>query len=276
MPCLIRPFRRAVLLALAALLALALPASAHPFVRGGEAPVDSLAEVTLAMAHGCGTEDAGGGDPTTEIAMEVPEDVRIVEVAEVEGYAADLEQDDDGRTEVVTWTATDGGVPAPDLPFEAVFSGEPGDEVYLKVFQGCDGFSYRWIGTPDEPADDPAVRLQLIEADPDRPAPDPEPAPEPDPEPEAPEPEDGGERDDDLEDADAADEPDADEDSDTPDAATDVSDEEPLDAAVQDTDEAGLNIVLITTIVLLVIATVAAVLAARSRRQASDGGPQDA
>lgn len=259
MPRLIRPVRRAVLPALAALLILTLPVSAHPFVTGGEAPVDSLAEVTLAIAHGCGTEDAGGGDPTTEIAMEVPPDVRIVEVPEVEDYAVGLERDEDGRVDVVTWTATDGGLPAPELPFGAVFSGAAGDEVFLKVFQGCDGFSYRWIGTPDAPADDPAIRVQLIEADPDRPPPDPEPVPAPD------------DRDPASDDADPASdaEPEAPESEDTAELA-----EEPGDAAAQDIDEGGPNVVPFVAIGLLFVISIAAVLGARARRRATEGGPQ--
>ncbi len=151
--------------------------------------MDSLATLTLAMAHGCGTEQTGGGEPTIEVALEVPEEARIVDVPEEDGWDVDLEQDADGRITVVTWIARDAVEPAPDLTFSAVFSGQPGDEVYLRVFQGCDGFAYRWIGTPDEPATDPAVRVRLTEPDPDNPPPpEPEPAPEPDPEPE-PEPE---------------------------------------------------------------------------------------
>jgi uncharacterized protein YcnI len=156
----------------AALLLVPLAAHAHPFVRGGEVPVDSVATVELAMAHGCGTEEAGGGDPTLEVALRVPEEVRVVDVADDPAYEHELEVDpDDGRVALITWTATDGGEPAPDLLFDAVFAGEPGDEVYLPVFQGCEGFSYRWIGTPDEPADDPAVRVTLVDADPDAPPP---------------------------------------------------------------------------------------------------------
>jgi uncharacterized protein YcnI len=166
-----RTWHRAVVVALAATLLVALPAGAHPFVRGGEVPVDSLATVTLAMAHGCGTEDSGGGDPTLEIALEVPEEVRIVDVADDPAYDHELEADEDGRIAVITWTATGDGEPAPDVEFDAVFRGEPGDEVYLRVFQGCEDFAYRWIGTPEDPAEDPAVRVTLVAADDARPAP---------------------------------------------------------------------------------------------------------
>jgi uncharacterized protein YcnI len=169
-----RLWRRGTLGALVVTVLVALPAAAHPFVRGGEAPVDSVATITLAMAHGCGTEDSGGGDPTTEIALEVPDQMRVVEVAEDPEYTAAYEVGDDGRIEVITWTATGEGEPAPDLEFDAVLTGEVGDEVYLRVFQGCEGFAYRWIGTPDDPADDPAVRVTLVEADAAAPPPPPD------------------------------------------------------------------------------------------------------
>ncbi len=278
MPRLIRPLRRAALLAPVALLVLVLPATAHPFVQG-DAPVDSLAQVTLAMAHGCGTEDAGGGDPTMEIAMEVPETVRVVEVPDVQGYAGETEQDEDGRIEVVTWTATDGGQPAPELRFDAVFSGEPGDEVFLKVFQGCDGFAYRWIGTPDEPADDPAIRVVLTQPDPDSPAPEPDTAPAPETDPDEGTDTVPDDRTDDPEEAaepDPADDS-TDDGSDSDDAADATTDDaDTLDAAAEDPEEGGANVVVIATIALLLIVTIAAVIGTRSRRRAADGGAQDA
>ena len=168
--------RRAFILAIGATLVLAVPAAAHPFIQGGEAPVDSLATLTLDLAHGCSAEGHAHGDgeePTTEVALEVPEQMRIAEVPDVEGFEVELEADDDGRVEVVTWFATTSTAPAPELPFDAILSGEPGDEIYLRVFQACDDLSYRWVGTPDAPAEDPAVRLTLTEPDPDNPAPDP-------------------------------------------------------------------------------------------------------
>ena len=159
------------------LLVTALPAVAHPFVRGGgEVPVDSLASITLDLAHGCGTEDAGVGADTLEVALEVPEWLRIVEVADHPGYDHDLEVED-GRVLAVTWLAAGGAEPAPTLDLDVVASGSAGETRYLAVFQGCAEQSYRWIGTPDAPADDPAIRVQLVEADPDRPAPPEDPDP---------------------------------------------------------------------------------------------------
>lgn len=180
-----RVARRAGVLALAGVLLVAGPASAHPFVRGGELPVDSLATMTLAMAHGCASETSGDGEPTTDVSLEVPDWLRVVEVADEDGWAVELEQDDDGTTEVVTWTADGAEEPAPDFALDVVASGEAGEERYLRVFQACDEFVYRWVGTPDDPADDPAIGVTLTEADEDSPPPpEPEPADEPEPEPE--------------------------------------------------------------------------------------------
>ncbi|MEX2550450.1 MAG: hypothetical protein WD638_09500 [Nitriliruptoraceae bacterium] len=160
---------------LALLLLPARPAGAHPFVEGGgELPVDSLVEITLKIAHGCGDEGDGEGAETREVALEVPEWLRVVEVLDHDGYAPDVEVSD-GRTSVVTWRDAGGAQPAPAFDLTVVADGDVGESRYLRVFQGCDDASYRWIGTPDEPADDPAIEVELTAADPDRPAPPPEP-----------------------------------------------------------------------------------------------------
>jgi len=212
---------RVVVVAMAMLVLMPSAGWAHPFVRGGEAPVDSLAELTLAMAHGCGTEQAGGGDPTLEVAMEAPEGVRIISAEAPAGWSVELE---DGPPDVVVWTAVEAREPAPELMFQAVFTGDPGDEVYLKVFQSCGDFSYRWVGTPDEPASDPAIRVRLVEADPSAPPPEPSTdettAPEDETEP-ADEPEPAGE----AEEADDSDTPTVEQ----PEPVTDDGDAEDLD-----------------------------------------------
>jgi uncharacterized protein YcnI len=188
-----RPKSTALAIAVVGTLLVAGPAAAHPSVQGGELPVDSLATMTLAMAHGCESETSGDGDPTTEVSLEVPDWLRVVEVADEEGWSVELEQDDSSRTQVVTWTADGAEEPAPDFVLDVVATGEPGDERYLSVFQACDDFVYRWVGTPEDPADDPAIGVTLTAADEDSPPPpEPEPQPETGPEPEPteePEPE---------------------------------------------------------------------------------------
>lgn len=176
-----RSLARATGVAAAMVVFTATGALAHPFITdGATVPAASLTTMTLEMGHGCGDEADGGGDPTLEVGMEVPGEVSYIEPLDTDGYEANVEADADGRPEVVTWTATDGGVAAPAVPMDLVVDGEEGDELLLKVFQGCEGFEYRWIATPDEPADEPAVALTLGPVDPDAPAPPTnEPAPSP-------------------------------------------------------------------------------------------------
>jgi uncharacterized protein YcnI len=201
-----RTFGRAAVLALATLLVLPAAAGAHPFFREREAPASSLATLTLDLVHGCdvdgdghahGGDDDGLGEPTTYVAMELPAAVTYVDPADAAGWVVALEEDD-GRVAVVSWTEAGGAEPAPRFELDLVVEGDEGDEVYFRVVQECDGAVYRWIGTPDDPADDPAVRLTLTAPDPDRPPPAPEPAtpegeatadetaPEPEPAPEEP------------------------------------------------------------------------------------------
>lgn len=167
---------------LAFLLLAVLPtaAGAHPFVTdGATVAADSLTTMTLAMGHGCGDEDQGGGEPTLEVALEVADQVSYIEPMDTDTYRADLETDGDGRPSVAVWTAVDVGEAAPQLPMRIVIDGEAGEELHLKVFQSCDGFQYRWVGTPEDPASDPAVEVTLGPPDPDAPPPPAQPDPAP-------------------------------------------------------------------------------------------------
>lgn len=295
-----RARRLAALAALAAGVVLAVlpavPASAHPGVAGGEIPVDSLATITLAMAHGCDSEDADAGEPTTEVALEVPDWLRIVEVPETDPWTVELEHatDDGSVVETVVWATDDPQVVPPSFELDVVADGEVGDERYLSVFQGCETGSYRWVGTPDEPADDPAVRVVLAEPDPDAPPP-----PELDPgSDEGSDQDAGGGADDPATDdpADAGDEPDdasddpADEASseqpDDEDAAADedtaadedaAADEAPQDAGVDDpeaaaaADDSGGPPWGVIVAVLVLLAALGAILALWTRRGAATG-----
>lgn len=171
--------RRTLGLATLLVLLSATAAAAHPFITdGATVPAGSLTTMTIAMGHGCGSEGEGGGDPTLEVALQVPDEVSYIEPRDTDGYDSSVETDAGGSPEVVVWTATEEGVAAPAVSMDIVIDGAEGDEVFLKVFQGCDGFEYRWIGTPDEPADQPAVALTLGPTDPGSPPPPPA-APEP-------------------------------------------------------------------------------------------------
>jgi uncharacterized protein YcnI len=172
-----------VSIAAAALVAaVALPAGAHPaFTGGATAPANTLTGLTLEIAHGCASEDLVDSEPTVEVAVEVPDAFVHIEPLDAEGYQAGTEGGSGDVPDVVTWTATDGGAAAPVLPMEVIVDGDPGDEVYVRVIQRCEESLYRWAGTPDDPADHPAVLLTLTDPDPDaplveEPAPD-EPAP---------------------------------------------------------------------------------------------------
>lgn len=258
---------------LVAVLVMAVPAAAHPFFRGGEAPVDSLATLTLDLAHGCASETAGEGDPTDEVALEVPGWMRVVAVDEPEGWTVDVEVDDEGFAAVVVWEDAGGAEPAPAFDLDVVVDGEPGEERFVSVFQACDDVQYRWIGTPDAPADDPAVRLRLIDADPDAPAPDPAPIVEPE------EPEDttgtddadetGPEEPEDAADATIA-EGSEDDTLDDELASTETDEEiaEPLAADSEDTS-GGLAWWLIVLVVLAVAGVAAAVVRSRGSSGAS-------
>jgi len=164
----------------AAILLLASPALAHPFVvGGGRVPVHSLATIELDLAHGCGVEGAGAGPATDEVALEVPGWLRIVDVPEPDGWRVTIEDATDAQLGAVVWTATTASEPAPRFPLGVVVDGEPGETRYLRVSQRCGALVERWIGTPDAPAEQPAVRLRLETPDPERPPP-PLPEPEPD------------------------------------------------------------------------------------------------
>ncbi len=165
------------------------PALAHPYVvGGGRVPVQSLATIELDLAHGCGVESAGTGPDTDEVALEVPAWLRIIDAPQPDGWVVTFEdatgdpQAPGEQLDAVVWTATTGAMPAPRFSLDVVVEGEAGETRYLRVSQRCGDLVERWIGTPDAPAEQPAVRLRLEPADPERPAP---PASEPAAAPEA-------------------------------------------------------------------------------------------
>lgn len=142
------------------------PAWSHPFVEGPVA-VDSISSMTLSMAHGCGEAQR---EPTTDVSLEVPKWLRIVDVPEPPDWAVELEGQD-ARVTVVTWQNPEATEPAPSFDVRVVADGDPGAELHLRVAQSCGEDGYRWIGTPDDPADNPAVNVTLEVADAQTPAP---------------------------------------------------------------------------------------------------------
>lgn len=249
-----KPYRillRSLVAAASLTVLVAVPASAHPFISEGALPVDSLATMRLNMAHGCGGDGGGAEAVTTEVALEVPDWLRVVEVPETDGYAAELETADDGTVTTVVWTAAGEAVPAPAFDLDVVASGEPGETRHLAVFQGCENDSYRWVGTPDDPADDPAVNVALVEPDPDAPPPPEAPA--------APDDEATGE------------EPAADADAPTDEPTGDAAVEDAAvegDAAVEEAavEDDGVPVVLLGGLVVVVLAAIAVVASRRRGR----------
>ncbi len=167
------------------------PASAHPFVAGGgRVPVQSLALIELDLAHGCGDEQAGAGAATDEVALEAPPWLRVVDVPAAVGWDIEQVPGEAPDTSIVVWTATSGAEPAPRFALQVVVDGTPGETRHLRVSQRCGTRIERWIGTPEAPAERPAVALRLIDPDPDAPPPPPpEEAPSVAPPPAVPAPE---------------------------------------------------------------------------------------
>jgi hypothetical protein len=170
-------YRGAVALAVAAALAFGMApvvASAHPFVAGGgRIPVQSLALIELDLAHGCGDEQAGAGADTDEVALEAPPWLRVIDVPAADGWDIEVVRGEAPDTSIVVWTATSGAEPAPRFALQVVVDGIPGETRHLRVSQRCGTRIERWIGTPEAPADRPAVVLRLIAPDPDAPPPPP-------------------------------------------------------------------------------------------------------
>ena len=168
----VRPATTAAAVVAATLLLVAAPALAHPFVTGGgQVPVQSLATITLDLAHGCGVEAAGTGPDTDEVALEVPVWLRIVDVPEPDGWALRIEEASGATLGAVIWSATTGAEPAPRFALDVVVDGQPGETRLLRVSQRCGDLVERWVGTPEQPAEQPAVRLKLVEPDPSSPPP---------------------------------------------------------------------------------------------------------
>lgn len=166
--------RTAVITAVAAgLLAIPAAASAHPALNPSELPPGETVESRLVVPHGCapgggmpetGEDDGEGGEaePTVELAVQKTDDVTM-EPMDVEGW--DIA--DDGEA----WVWSDAGGATTDvIEFPVMLSIDagvaPGEAIYLRAYQECaDGSSFQWIGTPDEEATYPAIKLAASEGE---------------------------------------------------------------------------------------------------------------
>lgn len=151
------------LVSLTAALAL-LPATtalAHPSFDPNRVPGGQSIEATLVVPHGCGADGGmpgeDGGNATTLFELQLSDAVAEFVPGEVDGW--DVSRDGD----VVTWADAGGATTDPiQLPVTFTVTGETDEEVFLSAYQRCaEGGEFRWIGTPDQPADFPAVKLVL-------------------------------------------------------------------------------------------------------------------
>lgn len=156
------PLRRGTALALALVLLTASVASAHPSFNPNQLPAGEAVDAVLVVPHGCdpegGMPEDGGASPTVVLDLQLAPEVTAFETHEIEGWEVKREQD------VVSWTATDGGTTDPiQLPVTLTVDGPVGEPIYLSAFQECEEGSFRWIGTPDDEAEYPAVKLTPTE-----------------------------------------------------------------------------------------------------------------
>lgn len=155
-----RPVRRGVAVALLLVLLTAGVASAHPSFNPNELPAGEAVDAVLVVPHGCdpegGMPESGAASPTIELDLQLTDEVVAFEAHPVDGW--EIERVSDG--EVVRWTATDGGTTDPiEFPVTLTVDGPADEAVHLAAFQQCTEGSFRWIGTPDQEAEYPAVRL---------------------------------------------------------------------------------------------------------------------
>lgn len=152
-------------LSLVLLLALPMAALAHPGLDPDEVPPGQQTIATMVIPHGCdaegGVPEEGEASPTTEVAVEVPGGIESITPAEKEGW--ELSVDEQGGA-VVSWTwSAAGGATTDVIEFEITFTaaGAEDENIYFPVFQGCEEGSYRWIGTPEREAENPAMVLTI-------------------------------------------------------------------------------------------------------------------
>jgi MYXO-CTERM domain-containing protein len=156
-----RTLRRAAALATGLTLVTAGAAWAHPAFNPNEVPGGEAVETDLVIPHGCnpqgGMPEEGAATATTRFELQLSDAVASFEAGEVDGWEVSREG------EVVTWTDAGGATTDPiTLPVTLSLAGDSGDELYLKGYQECaEGGDFRWIGTPDEEAEFPAVKLTL-------------------------------------------------------------------------------------------------------------------
>jgi uncharacterized protein YcnI len=144
-------------LALAALVALAIPAGAHVDLDPGEAVAGSTATLTFSFHHG------KDGTATTGLVVQLPEGSTLVEVPDVAGFVSTVDEEE--RT--VTWSG--GSVPDGtdgEFPIVIELPATPG-VVLFPTIQQTEAGDLTWISEEEGEGEGatPAPRLTLT-ADP--------------------------------------------------------------------------------------------------------------
>lgn len=139
-------------------------ASAHPAFNPSEIAGGAPVETSLIVPHGCnpggGMPDDDAASPTVELALELAPAVTTAEPGAVDGWTTSTEIADGRR--VIVWTAAGGATTEPlTLPVSLVVDAGPGTRLHLRAHQVCERGEFRWVGTPDDPAEWPAVALDV-------------------------------------------------------------------------------------------------------------------
>lgn len=155
-PTIRRPARLIAGMAGAAALGVAgaTTAAAHVGVSPGEAPAGSYAVLTFSVPHGC------EGSPTTEIAIEIPEQILAVTPTinpnwDAEKLAADGSPAENGPVAEVVYTAK---TPLPSdlrdaLELSVRLPDEAGQTLAFPVVQTCEGGETAWDQIAEEGED---------------------------------------------------------------------------------------------------------------------------
>lgn len=160
----VRTLRRGVATALVLLVLTATAALAHPSFNPNELPAGEAVDAVLVVPHGCNPEggmpEEGAASPTILFDLQLTDRVVEFEAHEIEGWSIERISDAEVR-----WTATDGGTTDPiEFPVTITIDGPVGEQIHLSAFQECEQGAFRWIGTPDDEAEFPAVELTPTES----------------------------------------------------------------------------------------------------------------
>src|SRR5699024_322893 len=103
---------------------------------------------------------------TTELKLEVPDEVDLVNVMPKDGWDYELEKDENGTITSVTWEETDGGIGPNEFTEFSFVASNPSKPTKMSwnAYQTYeDGSVVEWDGGPD--ADEPSSVTKVVEGD---------------------------------------------------------------------------------------------------------------